>query len=223
MNFPLDFLVVLSSGLMMTLELLIISAPFGTAIGALIGVLSVYGGRILSTVSRVFTTIFTGFPLLVTMLLIFFGLPELGIYLSPTESAIISFVLCSGAYISQYVRGAILSIDEGQSLAARAIGMTRAQEILYIVLPQALRRAIPGISNEVVYMIQYSSLAFAIGVQEMYSISKSFNSIVFRPLEIFSMLALFYLALCTSVSFLFKLIQGKFGVIGSVASSTRIS
>ncbi|MCS7103450.1 MAG: ABC transporter permease subunit, partial [Candidatus Korarchaeum sp.] len=112
--------------------------------------------------------------------------------------------------------GAILSIDEGQSLAARALGMTKAQEVLYVVLPQALRRAIPGVSNEVVYMIQYSSLAFAVGVQEMYSISKSFNSIVFRPLEIFSTLALFYLALCTLASFASKSIQRRFRVIESV-------
>ncbi|MEM0268693.1 MAG: amino acid ABC transporter permease [Candidatus Korarchaeum sp.] len=216
MEFLLDFLVALSSGLMRTLELLMISAPCGIALGVFVAVLSVYGGRILSTISRIFTATFTGFPLLVTMLLIFFGLPELGVYLGPTESAILSLVLCSGAYISQYVRGAILSIDEGQSLAARALGMTRAQEILYIVLPQALRRAIPSVSNEVVYMVQYSSLAFAIGVQEMYSISKSFNSINFRPLEIFSILALFYLVLCASVSLLFNSIRRRFSVIESL-------
>lgn len=223
MDFPLEFLTALSSGLLKTLELLVISAPCGVTLGVLLGVLSVYGGRFLSYLSRAFTSTLTGFPLLVTMFLVFFGLPELGVYLSPTESAVLSFVLCSGAYISRYVRGAIMSIEEGQSLAAKALGMTKSQEVLYVVLPQALRRAIPSISNEVVYMVQYSSLAFAIGVQEMYSVSKSFNSIVFRPLEVFSMLALFYLALCTLASFLFKSIQRKLRVVESVAEVKQVS
>ncbi len=215
MDFLLELLTALSSGLLRTVELIAISAPCGIALGALLGALSIYGGRILSSIVKLFTAILTGFPLLVTMLLIFFGLPEFGIYLGPTESALLSFVLCSGAYISQYVKGAIMSIDEGQSLAARALGMTRAQEVIYIILPQALRRAIPGISNEVIYMIQYSSLAFAIGVQEVYSISKSLNSIIFRPLEIFTALALFYLALCTLANFLFKLARRRLRVMES--------
>lgn len=222
MDFPLEFLTTLSSGLLRTLELLIISAPCGVALGVLLGALSVYGGRFLGYLSRAFTSILTGFPLLVTMFLVFFGLPELGVYLSPEGSAILSFVLCSGAYVSRYVRGAVLSIDEGQSLAARALGMTELQEVLYVVLPQALRRAVPSISNEVVYMVQYSSLAFAIGVQEMYSVSKSFNSIVFRPLEVFSMLALFYLALCALTSLLFRSIQGRLRVVESVTEVKQV-
>lgn len=206
MSIP-EILSSIASGLTGTLELVLISAPCGTALGVLLGASAVYGGRILGGLARTFTAILTGFPLLVTMLIVFFGLPELGIYLSPEASAISSFVLCSGAYISQYVRGAIMSLDEGQSLAAKALGMTRTQEVIHIVLPQALRRALPGISNEIAYMVQYSSLAYAIGVQEMYGISKSLNSIAFRPLEIFTALSFFYLALSASVSLLFRAIQ----------------
>ncbi len=190
-------------GIINTLELLLISAPLGTGLGIAVGILSSRKG-FLSILARAFSSIFRGFPLLVTLFIVFFGLADFGIYLSPTASAIISFILCSSAYISEYVRGAILSIDEGQSLAAKAIGMNETQEFLHIIIPQAIRRALPSISNEIVYMVQYSSLAFAIGVQEIYSVAKSFNSLYFRPLEIFSTLAFIYLSMTALVTLLFR-------------------
>lgn len=199
----------LSSGLAVTLELVVISAPLGVLLGIALGTSAVYGGRISALISRSFSLLLRGFPLLVTMMLIFFGLPELGIDFSPEISAVLAILLCSGAYVSEYVRSAIMSIDEGQSLAAKSLGMTETQEIVHVILPQALRRAMPSISNEVIYMIQYSSLAYAIGVREIYSVAKSLNSIIFRPLEVFSVLAVFYLALCYIASHFFNWVERR--------------
>lgn len=212
MEFLTKILSKLFSGFFGTLELILISAPLGALLGIALGSLSVYGGAPLRIISRSFSAIFRGFPLLVTMMLIFFGLPELGISLGPEASAALSMVLCSGAYITEYVRGAIMSVDEGQSLAAKSIGMTDAQEVIHIILPQAIRRALPSISNEIIYMIQYSSLSYAIGVQEMYSAAKSLNSIIFRPLEVFTTLAILYLAMCHFTSSLFKWIEGRLAI-----------
>ncbi len=204
MEFWSEYLSSLLMGFLTTSELVAISAPLGIILGIALGASRVYGGIILGSFARGFSALFRGFPLIVTLFLVFFGLPEIGIYLPPVTSAILSFSLCSGAYISEYVRGAIMSIDQGQSLAAKAIGMTKLQEVLYIILPQAIRRAIYGISNEIVYMIQYSSLAFAIGVQEMYSVARTYNSLYFKSLEIFSLLAVIYLVLTALTTLFFK-------------------
>ncbi len=209
MGFWLEFIPSLFMGLLTTFELVAISAPLGVTLGVALGTARVYGGKVLGSIARAFSALFRGFPLIVTLFLVFFGLPELGIYLSPIISAILSFSLCSGAYISEYVRGAILSVDEGQSLAAESIGMSKLQEVLYIVLPQAIRRAILGISNEIVYMIQYSSLAFAIGVQEMYSVARTYNSLYFKSFEIFSLLAVIYLAITALVTLIFRKLRKR--------------
>jgi len=92
--------------------------------------------------------------------------------------------------------------------------MTKTQEILYIILPQALRRALPGISNEIIYMIKYSSLAFVVGVQEMFAVAKTFNSLWFRPIEIFLTLAIIYLAMTTAATIGFKWLENKLRIPG---------
>ncbi len=209
MEFWPEYLSSLFMGFLTTSELVAISAPLGVILGIALGTSRVYGGRVLGSLARGFSALFRGFPLIVTIFLIFFGLPEIGIYLPPIPSAILSFSLCSGAYISEYVRGAIMSVDQGQSLAAKAIGMTQLQEVLYVILPQAIRRALHGISNEIVYMVQYSSLAFAIGVQEMYSVARTYNSLYFKSLEIFSVVAITYLALTALITMFFRKVIRK--------------
>lgn len=209
MEFWVEFLGSLLGGLLTTLQMILIAAPVGTLMGLFLGTIRVYGGRVLSFIAFTITAVFRGFPLLITLFILFFGLSEVKIYLPPFWTAVIGFSLCSGAYISEYIRGSILSIEEGQSLAARSIGMTKIQEVLYIILPQAIRRAIPSISNEIAYMIQYSSLAFAIGVQEMFSVSKTFNSIYFKSIEIFFTLAIVYVMLGEVSTYIFKLVERR--------------
>lgn len=214
MSFWEEFLPVLFSGVLMTLKMLAIAIPASVALGILLGVARVYGGRIAFLLSTAIVVTFRGFPLLVTLSILFFGLADLHILLTPFWAAVIGFILCGGSYQSEYVRGAIRSIDVGQSLAARAIGMTKTQEILYIILPQALRRALPGISNEIIYMIKYSSLAFVVGVPEMFAVAKTFISLWFRPLEVFLTLALIYLAMTTAATFGFKWLENKLRIPG---------
>ena len=118
------------------------------------------------------TVFFKGCPLLVVLFLIYFGLPSLGLTLSAFTAAVIGFVLCNAAYNSEYIRGAISSIKDGQMVAARALGMTKRQAIESVILPQAMRRAIPGLSNEFIYLIKYSSLAYMITVIELSGAAK---------------------------------------------------
>jgi len=151
-NLIIEFYPHLLAGLAVTLELIACSAPLGLVIGIVIAVSRAYGGPIFSPLAYIYQIIFRGTPLLLQLFVIYYGLPRLGVVFSPLTAAIIGFGLCSGAYHSEYFRGALLSIPIGQMEAARALGMGKLQTIRSIILPQMIRRAIPGCSNEITYL-----------------------------------------------------------------------
>jgi polar amino acid transport system permease protein len=141
-----------------------------------------------------------------------------GVFFSPYWSAVLGFVLVTGAYQSEYVRGSIQSVQTGQSLAAEALGMSKPQEIVHIILPQALRAALPGISNEIIYLILYSSLASYIGVQEIFAVARTFNSLEFKPIEIFLTAGLMYAAIATVCFVGFRLLERRLRIPGLEAA-----
>lgn len=214
MGFWEEFIPYLLRGWVMTVELLIISIPLSILLGLALAVARVYGNKPIAFLAAGFVVLLRGLPLVVTLLIIFFALPDIGIYFPPFWAAVIGFVCCSGAYQSEYVRGAIRSIEMGQSLAAQALGMTRFQEIIHIILPQAFRRALPGITNEIIYLILYSSLAYLVGVPELFSVSKHFNSLEFRPIEIFFTAALVYAFMATVASEGFRKLEDRLRIPG---------
>jgi len=192
--------------------------PIGVALAIIFAVARVYGNKPTSLLATTIVGIFRGFPAIVTLFIIFFALPELGIFFSPFWSAVLGFVLVTGAYQSEYIRGAIQSIHLGQSLAAEALGMSKLQEIVHIILPQGIRAALPGISNEIIYLVLYSSLASYIGVEEMFAVARSFNSLQFRPLEIFLTAGLIYAAMATVCFAGFKMLENKYRIPGLEAA-----
>ncbi len=199
---------------MVTVEIIVVSVPIGVALAIALGVARVYGKKPVSLLATSIVVIFRGFPAIVTLLIIFFALPEVGVFFSPYWSAVLGFVLVTGAYQSEYVRGSIQSIQAGQSLAAQALGMTKLQEIAHIILPQAIRAALPGISNEIIYLVLYSSLASYIGVQEMFAVARTFNSLNFRPIEIFLTAGLIYAAMATVCFLGFRTLERKLRIPG---------
>jgi polar amino acid transport system permease protein len=201
-----------------TIELIVVSVPIGTALAIVLGVARVYGDRAVSLAATTIVGVFRGFPAIVTLFIIFFALPEVGVYFSPYWSAVLGFVLVTGAYQSEYVRGSIQSVQAGQSLAAQSLGMTKSQEVVHIILPQALRVALPGIQNEVIYLILYSSLASYIGVQEMFGVARTFNSLNFQPIEIFLTAGLVYAAIATVCFVGFRLFERKVRIRGLEAA-----
>ncbi len=203
------FLPKILGGWVVTVKVLLISIPLSTILAITLAVARIYGNKPVSLLAASFVGLFRGFPCVVTLLMIFFALPEIGVYLSPYWSAVLAFVIVSGSYQSEYVRGAIQSIEIGQSFAAQSLGMTKLQEIIHIILPQALRRALPGVSNEIIYLVKYSSLASFIGVGEIFAVSRLYNSLYFRPIDIFLAAAVIYMFMCTIASFIFKVIENK--------------
>ena len=124
----------LLEGLGVTIRLILYSAPHGFITGILIAVGRVYGNKLISTFCFLYTLFFRGTPLLVQLFILYFALPSIGLYLSPFAAAVIGFTLCSGAYHSEYIRGAIQSIKSGQMMAAEALGMSRVHAIISIIL-----------------------------------------------------------------------------------------
>jgi polar amino acid transport system permease protein len=185
----------LLQGLWVSIQLIIPSAVVGLLIGIICGVLRVHGNPVLKGIAGLYVLFFRGFPLVVQLYLWYFGLPRIGIYLSPFAAAFIGFSLCSGAYHSEYVRGALLSIKKGQLLAAYSLGFSKIQTVFSILLPQAIRRALPGSGNELIYLIKYSSLAYMVTCIELTGQGKILANFYFKYLEIFMIVGAVYLVM----------------------------
>ena len=185
----------LVDGLWVTLQLVALTAPFGFLLGFLIAVCRVYGPKPVQALAKLYVIFFRGCPLLVLLFLLYFGLPSIGIVLGSYLSALFGFILCNSAYNSEYLRGGLQSIKGGQMLAARSLGMTKIQAIIHVVIPQAFRRALPGVSNEFIYLIKYSSLAYVVTVIEMTGAAKIIATKYFAYFEAFAAVGIFYLIL----------------------------
>jgi polar amino acid transport system permease protein len=183
----------LLEGLIMTIELICWSIPIGLIVGIIIAVGRVYGNALVSFFSKAYIVFFRGTPLLILLFILYYGFPSIGIYLSPFAAAVIGFVLCSSSYHAEYIRGAIQSVKSGQLLAAQALGMSKLSAVFNIILPQALRRAIPGCSNEIIYLIKYSSLAFMVTCIELTGAGKIVASRYFTYTEVFLVVGAIYL------------------------------
>lgn len=201
-------------GLWISIQLIVPSAVFGICMGVVSGSLRVYGHPVMKLVAGTYVAVFRGFPLLVQLYIWYFGLPRIGIYLSPYMASVIGFSLCSGAYQSEYIRGALLSIKKGQWLAAEALGFTRMQTVLSIILPQALRRALPGCGNEIIYLIKYSSLAYMVTCIELTGEGKILASASFKYTEVFLLVGVFYLVLVSIATRILHHLENRFSIPG---------
>jgi len=190
----------LNDGLIVSILLIVPSACLGLLLGILVGFSRTFGPPWLSRAASAYATIFRGTPLLVQLFMLYFGLPSIGVYLTPYVAAVAGFSLCSGAYHSEYIRGALLSIKSGQIRAAESLGFSRLKTMVHIVLPQAMRRALPGVGNELIYLIKYSSLAYIITCIELTGEGKILAAQTFRYTEVFLIVGCYYLLLVSLAS-----------------------
>ncbi len=154
------------SGTLVTLAVTLVALPIGFVVGLVLALLRTYGGRALSSLSALYSTLMRSIPQIVLLFLIYFVLAG-PVNISPFWAGSLSLGIVSSGYQLEILRGALLAIGAEQMIAARAIGMTRIQAIRYIILPQALRVAIPPWSNEASTVLKDSSLVYALGVQEV--------------------------------------------------------
>lgn len=194
----------LLQGMVTTIELTLVALALGILIGLPAALGRVYGGNLLRRISVAYIELFRGTPLLVQLFVVYYGLPDLGLTLSRLAAAFITLGLNSGAYQAEYFRGAIQAVGSGQMTAGRAIGMTKLQTIRYIILPQAIRLAIPAWSNEAISMVKYTSVVFLIAVPDLMGKAKILAGRYFNPIEIYLTVALIYIILVAIATWLMR-------------------
>ncbi len=204
----------LNEGVLMSIQLIVPSAVLGLALGVVVGSLRAYGGRFLSPLANGYAALFRGTPLVIQLFILYFGLPNIGIYFKPYTAAVLGFIMCSAAYHSEYIRGGLLSIRRGQVLAAQALGFSTFRTLVWIIIPQAFRRALPGCGNEIVYLIKYSSLAYVVTCFELTGQAKIVASETFRFSEVFMVVGVYYLALVTVASWGLRRLEKRLEIPG---------
>ncbi|WNC13414.1 amino acid ABC transporter permease [Brevibacillus brevis] len=200
-----SFLPLVKGALLYSITLAIASFFIGLIIAVFTALARISGIKVLSAIARIYVSIVRGTPLLVQLFIIFFGLPSIGIMIDPIPSAIIGFSLSVGAYSSEIVRAAILSIPKGQWEAAYSIGMSYRQALQRVVLPQAARVSIPPLSNSFISLVKDTSLAAAILVPEMFRKAQEIVASTYEPLLVYSEAALIYWVIC----FVLSIIQDR--------------
>lgn len=212
--FTQEVLPALNRGLLISLALIIPAGVLGFIGGVLLGVTRVFGGPVLRWLGNAYTGVLRGVPLAVQLMMVYYALPSIGIYFEPYGAALLSFVLCSAAYHSEYIRGALLSIRQGQIRAAQALGMSMVQTVMWIVIPQAARRALPGCGNEIIYLIKYSSLAYLVTCMELMGEGKVVASNTFRYMEVFLAVGVYYLIMVTLATWFLRWLERRFAIPG---------
>lgn len=213
-DFSLAWFPELLKGVPITLSLWIIAIVLGFFLGLGLTWARVYGNRFWYAFSTAYIELFRGTPMLVQMFFIYLGLPQVGIVFDAFTSAVIAITLNSAAYQAEYFRGSVLSIPQGQLVAARACGMSQWQAIRYIVLPQALRRVLPQWSNEAIIELKFTSIAYTIGVTEITARASDIGSRTLEFFQVFLLAGVIYLVLTSSVASLLSWLEKKYYVPG---------
>jgi polar amino acid transport system permease protein len=182
-------------GTAITIGVTLIALPFGLLLGLLMALVHTYGGKILNRLASIYSLLLRGVPPIVLLFILYFILSGRLINLSPFWAGSLSLGIVSSAYQMEILRGALLAVGGGQMTAARAIGMSRLEAIQYIVLPQALRLAIPPWSNEASIVLKDSSLVYALGVPEILRRAQQLSATTQQPFLAYGMAALIYFVL----------------------------
>lgn len=188
-----------------TIPLALVTFAIGLVIATFTALARISNNNFLKGIARAYVSVVRGTPLLVQLFIIFYGLPTIGILLDPLPAAVIGFSLNVGAYASEVIRSAILSIPKGQWEAAYSMGMVRSQALRRIILPQATRVSIPTLSNTFISLVKDTSLAALVLVSELFRKAQEIASTNYEFLFVYSLAAFIYWVIC----FLLSIIQGR--------------
>lgn len=184
----------LIGGVFQTVAITLIALFVGFVVGTPIALARTYGGKITRAAAIGYIIALRGLPSLVLLFLIYYVLAA-AVNLPPFLAGCAALGICSSAYQAEIFRGALQSVSPGQMMAARALGMTHRQAVWEIILPQALRNAIPGWSNEAAVVVKDSSLVYAVGLAELMRRAQQVNGAIHAPLLVFSITGVLYFLL----------------------------
>ncbi|MGX8705621.1 MAG: amino acid ABC transporter permease [bacterium] len=208
---------ILLPGLRMTIPLTVIAFALAMVIATVVALIQFAHVRVLTPLARFYIWVIRGTPLLVQLFVVFYGLPNLGIYLDAFPAAVLVFSINEGAYCAETMRAALESVPVGQIEAGYCVGMTYTQIMRRIVLPQALRTAFPPLSNSLISMVKDTSLAANITVMEMFMATQRIVARTYEPLALYLEVALIYLLFSTALTALQRWGEKKLTVGGAHA------
>ncbi|MCK6207214.1 amino acid ABC transporter permease [Bacillus infantis] len=206
-----SFFPILKAGIYFTIPLTLITFALGLILAFFVALARLSSIKPLVALARFYVWIFRGTPLLVQIFILFFGLPSVGITLDPFPAAVIAFTLNKGAYSSEIIRAAILSIPKGQWEAASSVGMTRSQAMRRIIVPQAVRVSLPPLGNSFISLVKDTSLAATITVTEMFQKGQQIAAATYEPLWLYIEVAFIYLIFSTVLSYFQNNLEDRFG------------
>ncbi len=204
------YLPLLAGAVWVTLKFTFLSTIMGFLGGFILALITLSKKRILSFLAKAYISVFRGTPLLVQLMLIYFATPQLtGYTISPLEAGVLSFGLNSAAYISEALRGGILSVDRGQWEASMSLGVPTWRFVLDVILPQAVKNALPSLVNESIMLLKDSSLVSVIGVADTLRWADLIQAKTFRAFEAFIVAAAVYYVLVMLLNFIGAWLEKK--------------
>jgi His/Glu/Gln/Arg/opine family amino acid ABC transporter permease subunit len=200
---------ILAVGLLATLKVCLAAIAFGIVLGFALGFGSLSRFRAVRIAVLAYVDFMRGTPLLVQIFLVYFALPVIGINFNEYWAGVIALSLNAGGFICEIVRASMQSVDRGQTEAAQSIGMRHGQIVLHVLFPQAWRRILPPLTNELISLIKGSALLSAISVYELTHAGQEIIATYFSPFEIFLLIAFYYYALISALAWLSRYLERR--------------
>jgi polar amino acid transport system permease protein len=207
----------LLNGFGATILLSVIAAVLSMAVGLLVALPGMSTNRWVRLPSRIYIEFVRAIPLLPMLFWVFYGLPVvlqsigISVRIDAFWGAVITLAISDSAFTAEIYRSGIQSIARGQTEAAKTIGLTYSQTMRYVILPQAIRRILPPLANQFIYIVKMSAFASVIGMQELTRRANELVVTEYRPLEIYTLLILEYLVLVLVISFFVRWLERRMG------------
>lgn len=201
-------------GAWVTLQLTFVGLAIGFVLGLAAAMARVYGNKVARALAIGYIELFRGTPLLVQLFLVYYGLPEVGIVFSRELAAFLVLGLNSGAYQAEYLRGSLQAVSEGQMMAARSVGLSRGKAVWYIILPQALRLAIPSWANEPISLLKSSAVTYLITIPDLMARAKAISADTYNPIWTYLAVGVVYIFLVFVIDRLLKLLEQRARIPG---------
>ena len=206
-----SFWPLMKAGLKMTVPLTLVSFALGMILAFVTAMCRISKNKLLSKTAQFYVWVIRGTPMIVQLFVIFYGLPKVGIMFSPIVSAIIGLTISEGAYDSEIMRAALTSIPKGQWEACHALGMSKLQTLLNVIIPQAALIAVPSLGNMFISLVKDTSLTAILTVREVFQIGQQIVAVTFEPLWIYLEVGVIYLIYSTVLSQLQGVLERKLG------------
>lgn len=208
-----DNIPILLQGAVITIQITVMAVGCGFFIGMIAALANLSRFKIVRLLVKCYVELFRGTPLLVQIFMIYFALPMvIGQSINPYVAAVTACSINSGAYVSEIFRAGIQSIDKGQMEAGRSLGLTWAQTMRYIVMPQAFKAIIPPLGNEFITMMKDTSLVSVIGFEELTRRGQLIIARTYGSFEIWTAVAIIYLIMTLSISQLVAFLERRYNI-----------